>query len=456
MSKPTSPNLNAASIAANFAEIQRPMRLTEARVEAARCLRCFDAPCIAACPTAIDVPGFIQRISEGDDTAAARVILEANVLGASCAKVCPTAVLCEGACVLKSRDEKPIEIGRLQRHATDAAVASGEAMFERVAHSTGKRVAVVGGGPAGIGCAAELARAGHAVTIFERDAKPGGLNTFGIARYKLTPEESLAEIARVLELGIELRCGEEVGRTIPGADLLRDFDAVFVGIGLGGGHRLRIPGEELEGVRDALSFIRALHSRPLVESRVSGRVIVIGGGNTAIDAATQAKRLGASEVTIAYRRAQAEMSAYEFEQAIARQDGVRFLFGEMPVAIEGNDKGLVGVRFARTRAGAGGAVESIPRSEHLVECEMVLSAVGQERQAEMLARIFPELRVGEDRLPDFDASTGVSSIANVFVGGDCANGGREVVNAVGEGKLAALAIGKFLCGATDSPGRSRG
>lgn len=442
------PILSESEITANFAEIQRPMAAMEARVEANRCLNCFDAPCIQACPTGIDVPAFIQRIAEGRDVAAARLILEANILGASCARVCPTAVLCEGSCVLQDRDEKPIEIGRLQRHATDVALASGARLMTRATNTTGKRVAVVGSGPSGLGCAADLAQRGHAVTIFERADRPGGLNTYGIAYYKMTPEESLAEIARVAELGIEIRCGVEVGRDIAGAEVLRDFDAVFVGIGLGDGHRLGIEGEDLKGVVDALAFIREVHSRPLHEVGVGERVVVVGGGNTAIDAATQSVRLGAKEVTIAYRRSEREMTAYEFEQEIARADGVRTLFGVMPFAVIEREGRVAAVRLAEARAGASGRIEAVAGSHYDLPCDMLLKAVGQERQSEMLARIFPELSHGANGLPMHDSATGATNLATVFVGGDCANGGREVVNAVGEGKRAALAIHAFLTGET--------
>ena len=411
------PILCASEAQANFAELQQPLTASQARIEASRCLNCFDAPCIHACPTGIDVPSFIGRIAEGRELAAAKLIGEANLLGASCARVCPTQVLCEGACVLKDRDEKPIEIGRLQRHATDAASAAGLRVLGRAAPATGKRVAVIGGGPAGLSCAADLARLGHAVTIVERHAQLGGLNTYGIARYKLTMEDSLEEIRHIKELGIAFRMGVEIGSAAEGQALLKEFDAVFVAIGLGTGNALGIEGESLPGVMDALSFIREVHERPLHEISVGERVVVIGGGNTAIDAATQSARLGA-QVTIVYRRTEGDMSAYDFERAIARQDGVRFMFDAVPVAFVAREGRLCAVRIA-------GLATDIP-------CDMVLKAIGQSKRADWLARVFPV----RDR---------------VFVGGDFANGGREVVNAIGEGRNAAFAIHAALGGSGALP-----
>jgi len=287
---PLEPLLSPAAAAANMAELKPPYRPAEAALEASRCLYCFDAPCIMACPTGIDVPTFIRKIAHGNLAGAARTILAANILGASCARVCPTQVLCEGACVLDDRDQKPIQIGRLQRFATDFAAEHKLRLLAAPAKGNGRRIAVIGAGPAGLGCAAELAQLGYAVVVFEKQAQPGGLNTYGIAYYKMKPEVSLEEVELVRSLGVELRCGVEAGRDVTAARLEGDFEAVFVGVGLGEAPPLRVPGEALPEVADALEFIRDIHTRPLHQVPVGRRVAVIGCGNTAIDAATQARR----------------------------------------------------------------------------------------------------------------------------------------------------------------------
>ncbi len=427
-----------------MAPIQRPMRDGEALVEADRCLNCFDAPCIAACPTGIDVPAFIGKIKSGNTRGAARLILEANILGASCARICPTAVLCEGACVLKDRDEKPIEIGRLQRHATDFVSERGITVLKRSEAVRGERVAVVGSGPAGLGCASQLAQLGYRVTIFERATRPGGLNTHGVAVYKLHPDFSVAEARSVEQLGVEIRCGVEVGRDISADELQRDFSAVFLGIGLGGGNRLRIDGEELPEVIDALTFIERIHSAPLHHVAVGHQVVVIGGGNTAIDAATQAIRLGARRVTMIYRRGESQLSAYDFEHALAKSDGVHFAYNAMPLAVVGVEGHVAGLRLARTREGHGGTLEQIPGSEYTEPCDMIVKAVGQEKHGTVVTQLFPGLRIDSRGVITRDALTGATSLPHVFAGGDCANGGREVVNAVGDGKKAAFGIHAFL------------
>ncbi len=295
---PLQPLLPASAIAANMAEIKPPLRPQEASVEANRCLFCFDAPCIMACPTGIDIPAFIKKIAFGNPAGAAKTILTANILGASCARVCPTQVLCEGACVLDDRDEQPIQIGRLQRFATDYVEQRGLRVLSAPAQKSEKRVAVIGAGPAGLGCAAELARLGHRVTVFEKQARPGGLNTYGIAYYKMKPEVSLAEVELVQSLGVELRCGIAVGRDVTVAQLEKEFDAIFLGIGLGAATKLRILGEDAAGVVDALDFIAQIHTEPLDKVPIGRRVVVIGAGNTAIDAVTQSLRLGAERATV--------------------------------------------------------------------------------------------------------------------------------------------------------------
>ena len=330
---PTSPKLGTEALMANLADIHPPFSPQEALIEASRCLYCFDAPCIKACPTGIDIPSFIKKIASGNLAGSARAILSANILGASCARVCPTSVLCEGACVVLALEGNPVKIGRLQRHATDHVFENRIPVLKRPAIRPGKRVAVIGGGPAGLGCAAELAQLGHQAVVFEKKPKAGGLNTYGVAYYKMKPEVSLAEVELIKGLGVEFRCGIEVGRDISINQLEREFDAIFIGVGLGRRTRLGIPGEGLPEVVDAIDFIEKIHSQPLAQVPVGDRVAIIGCGNTAMDAVTQAKRLGAKTVTAIYRRSEDAMPAYNFEYELAKSDGVQFLFNAVPLEI---------------------------------------------------------------------------------------------------------------------------
>jgi len=448
---PLSPLLPADVLAANFADLKPPMRPQEAMVEASRCLYCFDAPCIMACPTGIDIPAFIKKIAFGNPAGAARTILTANILGASCARVCPTQVLCEGACVLDDRDEQPIQIGRLQRYATDYVAERGlNALPAPPARKSGRKIAVIGAGPAGLGCAAELAQLGHSVTIFERQRQPGGLNTYGIAYYKMKPQVSLDEVKQVESLGVEVRTGVVVGKDVTVARLEKDYDAIFIGIGLGAATRLRIPGEDLPEVMDALEFISRIHTDPLHTVPTGRRVAVIGCGNTAIDAVSQAKRLGADRSFIVYRRAEADMSAYHFEYDLAKEDGAQFLFNAAPVGIIETNGHVSGLRLVRTRL-VGEKVEVVSGSEWVEPCDLVLKAVGQEKQAAMLRSLFPQLKIDDRGVIACDPLTGRTNVAHIFTGGDCGNGGREVVNAVGEGKKAAHGIHAFLTKAEAAP-----
>ena len=441
---PLSPKLNANQLAANLADIAPRYTEQQALVESSRCLFCFDAPCITACPTGIDIPAFIKKIMTGNVTGAARTILTANILGASCARVCPTEVLCEGACVMLDRDSDPIKIGRLQRYATDHVYENRIQVLKPAAQKSGKRVALIGGGPAGMGCAAELAHLGHDAVIFERKPKAGGLNTYGIAYYKMKPAVSLEEVELVKSLGVEFRCGVEVGTDISRPDL-DEFDAVFIGIGLGDGQRLQIPGEDLPEVIEALDFIEQIHTEPLHKIPVGARVAVIGCGNTSIDAATQARRLGAAEVVVIYRRSELDMSAYAFEYDLAKRDGATFLFHHAPVGVLATDGHVSGLRLVQTRFNTSGALEPIQGSEFTEPFDMIIKAVGQQKQSEWLTRIFPELEMNRNGTMARDFETGQTSLRHVFAGGDCANGGREVVNAVGEGKKAARGMHKMFC-----------
>ena len=394
----------------NFADIAPPLTSDYALLEANKCLFCYDAPCTIACPTHIDVPAFIKKIASGNLRGSARVILEANPFGHSCARACPVEVLCEGACVLNDRDEQPIKIALLQRHATDYVLEHKLKLFEP-GTPTGKTVAVIGAGPAGLSCARELRRWGHAVTVFESKSQPGGLNTYGIAEYKLKADVALAEVQDILDLGVELR----MGVTVESIDeLLAEYDAVFVGIGLGSTKRLGIPGEDLPGVVDALTFIEHLKTHPYRDTRVGQRVVVIGAGNTAIDAVTQAKRLGAAAATIVYRRGEADMPCYHYEYELAKRDGCGFRFQAAPQRIVSNGNGT-----------AAGVEVRTPQGNELIPCDMVIVAIGQgERDELAIPRDHPK----------------------VFTGGDCANGGAEIVNAAAEGVQAAKEIHKMLSG----------
>jgi glutamate synthase (NADPH/NADH) small chain len=442
---PISPKLGAEAAAANLAEIAPRYTPQEAIIEANRCLFCFDAPCIQACPTGIDIPSFIKKIVNGNLTGSARTILSANILGASCGRVCPTEVLCEGACVVLDREGDPVKIGRLQRYATDHVLDNHIQLFKAPAKKSAKRVAIIGGGPAGLGCAAELAQLGHQAIVFEKKPQPGGLNTYGIAYYKMTPQVSLAEVQLVKDLGVEFRCGVEVGKDVSIAEIEKQFDAIFIGLGLGGGTRMNIPGEDLPEVLEALDFIEQIHTKPLHQVPVGQRVAVIGGGNTAIDAVTQAKRLGAEHSMIIYRRSQEEMPAYEFEQEMAKKDGCEFLFHLAPVEIVAKDGHVAGLKLART-ASTNGKLQVLAGTEFVEPFDMIIKAIGEQKQAGLLKKLFPTLELDKRGAIVHSQDAGQTNLPHVFAGGDCANGGREVVNAVAEGKKAARGIHAFFAG----------
>jgi len=394
----------------NFAEIAPPLTNDAALLEANQCLYCHDAPCTIACPTHIDVPAFIKKIATGNLRGSARVILDANPFGHSCARACPVEVLCEGACVLNDRDEQPIKIALLQRHATDYVLEKKLKLFEPGAAS-GKKVAIVGAGPAGLACARDLRCRGHAVTVFEAKPQPGGLNTYGIAEYKLKADVALAEVQDILDLGVELRTGVTVDSIEP---LLAEYDAVFIGVGLGSTKRLGIPGEDLLGVVDALTFIEHLKTHPYRETAVGRQVVVIGAGNTAIDAVTQAKRLGATTATIVYRRGESDMPCYHYEYELAKRDGCGFRFNAAPLRIVPNGKGAVASVEVKT-----------PQGNESIACDMVIIAIGQGERTDL---------------------AGPRDHHKVFSGGDCANGGAEIVNATAEGVTAAKRIHEMLGG----------
>jgi dihydropyrimidine dehydrogenase (NAD+) subunit PreT len=427
-------------LAARFADVPPPMAADEARVEAARCLFCFDAPCTRACPTHIDVPRFIRQVLHRDEVGAAGTILAANVFGGSCARACPTEVLCEGACVDRTLMKAPVQIGRLQRFACDAAAERGLRSFEP-GPPTGRRVAVIGSGPAGLSCAHELRRLGHDVVVHEARDLPGGLDSLGIAAYKISTEFALAEIEQIRAIGIPI----ELGRRIAGDEvraMLGSFDAVFLGVGLGRTAPLGIEGEELEGVWEALDFIFQTHTRPFAECVVGTNVLVIGAGNTAIDVATAAIRLGAETVTVAYRRSEALIPAFAYEYQLARADGVRFEWFAGPVRVVGDGRKATGVEFLRTEledpTSRSGRVRALAGSSFVLPADMVVKALGQEPLTDLVAAL-PGLQHERGRIV-VDRATGATSIPGLFAGGDCLRGGGEVVDAVQDGKIAARGI----------------
>ncbi len=437
----TAPKLSPEQYEKNFAELPPAMTPRQAAIEAARCLYCFDAPCIAACPTHIDVPSFIKKISSDNLTGSARVILEANILGHSCGRVCPTEVLCEGACVMHEKNEKPIEIGRLQRHAVDYVLDRRIKLFHAGAPN-GRKVACIGSGPASLACAAELAKRGYQVTIFDRNELPGGLDTHGIAAYKLRAEDSLREIELVRDLGVEFRQKMAVGRDIAFSQIEMDFDAIFVGIGLGETWDLKIGGEELTGVIGALEFIEATKTKSFGDVSVGRRVACIGAGNTAIDVVTAAKRLGAEEVHLVYRRGESDMPAFRYEYDLAKLDGVTFHWHSQPVRVVGIDGKVSALQCVKTRnesASRGGkSVGPIPGSEFRIDVDMVVSAIGQKPVTELMKSVAGvKLRENGTIEVDNHHQTGNSKY---FAGGDCVNGGKEVVDAVAEGMAAARGI----------------
>jgi glutamate synthase (NADPH/NADH) small chain len=438
------PKLEDAAYERNFADINPRLTPTAALAESARCLFCYDAPCIRACPTAIDIPSFIKKISTGNLLGSARTILEANVLGHSCARVCPVEALCEGSCVLQQEHKRPVTIGALQRVATDHVLDRGLSVL-KPGPPNGRRVALVGAGPASFGCAAELARLGYACRIYEKRTVPGGLNTHGIAAYKMRASDALREVELVRSLGVEITGGVEVGRDVTMDRLRGESDAVFLGIGLGETERLRIPGEELAGVVDALSFIDRIKNEPFARVDVGRTVVVIGAGNTSVDAATQAKRLGAENVLVVYRRGPEDVPAYHYEFELAKADGVVYVWYALPMRFLG-DGALAGVECVRTEVvrGADGraVVRAVPGSEFQLPCDMAIAAVGQKKAEDWLCAVFPRLTLENGRVK-VDAS-GRTSLPRLYAGGDCVNGGREVVNAVAEGKAAARAIDEDL------------
>ncbi len=439
------PQLPLEQLEKNFADINPPLTPGQALEEGSRCLFCYDAPCIKACPTGIDVPQFIRQILTGNPRGSARTILDANILGQSCARVCPTSVLCEGACVLNAEGKKPIEIGKLQRYAVDPVVAQGAQLF-KAGTPNGYRVALIGAGPASLSCAFELRRRGYQTVIFDANVQPGGLDTYGIAAYKMRAAEAIKEIEMVQSLGVEIKSGTIVGKNVSISQLESDYDAIFIGIGLGETDDLQIPGEDLPGCRDALSFIEETKSKRFDQVQVTKRVAVIGGGNTAIDVVTAARRLGAEEVYMVYRRGPEEMSAFGYEYELAKRDLVTFVWQALPVRVLGNGR-VEALECVRTRRGENDArgrssFVAVPGTEFRLDVGMVVKALGQKRKIGFLNQV-PTLELKNGCIL-VDPQTMQTANPRYFAGGDCVNGGGEVVDAVAHGKKAAAGIHQVL------------
>jgi len=429
----------------NFSDIHPPFEnRTAAVVEASRCLFCYDAPCTKSCPTSIDVPKFIKQITTDNIKGSAHTIFSSNIMGAGCSKVCPVEKLCEGSCVFNLLNEPPIPIAKLQRYSTEMAMEKNWQLFERKP-SVGKKVAIVGAGPAGLSCAHVLSREGIDVTIYEKESKGGGLMTYGIAAYKVTPQFCEDEVNYILSLGgIEINYNQELGKDIALSQLKKEYDAVFLGIGVGVARQLDIPGEKLEGVADAISFIYDIRSKGYSSVPVGDKVAVIGMGMTAIDAATQAKRLGAKEVTLLYRRTEAEMPCTKHELDIAMLDGCEVIWLAAPQKIKGSAgkvKQLVCSKMKLGEPDASGRRSPVDTGETFtLDVDMVIKAAGQVPFEKLVKKYNLNNKNGKIVI-DKDYTT---NMKGVFAGGDAVNGGKEVVDAVQDGKLGAAAILKYF------------
>jgi len=429
----------------NFEDIHPPFETREgALVEANRCLFCYDAPCTKSCPTSIDVPTFIKQISSGNLKGSAKTIFDSNILGAGCSRVCPVEKLCEGACVFNLLEEKPISIARLQRYATEPAIQQKWPLYPRK-KNTGKKVAVVGAGPAGLSAAHVLARNGVEVTIYEKEAKGGGLMTYGVAAYKVTPEFCQEEVDYILSVGgIEVKYNQELGKNIQLADLQKQYDAVFLGIGVGIARGLEIPGENMAGVVDAISYIYDIRTKPFNEIPVGDKVVVIGLGMTAIDAATQSKRLGATEVTIVYRRTENEKPCTDEEVDVARLDGCQFVWLAAPKEVIGKDGKVTHLVCSKMKLGepdASGRRAPVDTGEIItLETDMVIKAAGQIPFENLVASNGLLNKNGKVSI----VADGSTNLKGIYAGGDCVNGGKEVVDAVQAGKVGAGSILKYL------------
>lgn len=437
--------ISSTNLEVNFQEVERALTDQEAIEESNRCLYCYDAPCIKACPTGIDIPTFIKKIASGNLLGSAKTIMSANPVGASCARVCPTEELCEGACVLNN-STKPILIGNLQRYATDWAIQNQQTLFQPGA-ANGKKVAIIGGGPAGLSAARELARLGYQVTIFEAADKAGGLNTFGIVSFRLPQSISFWEVAQVEKLNVTIKTNTRVGTDIRVEELLENFDCIVLAVGMSNVPDLGIEGENLNGVYDAIEFVKETKSGQLSDEFFGKRTVVIGAGNTAIDGATCSVRLGAENVKILYRRTEAEMTAYDFEYEFAKQDGVEFRWLTAPIKIIGNEKGEVtGIECIRMKLGepekdGRRRPIEIKGSEHVIPVDAVIKAIGQSRHQELIEALG---LTHEGGVVQINKETYQTSNPQIYACGDVVfgkgKGDAMVVTAAQQGKQTAYSI----------------
>lgn len=430
---------NEAEFNKNFKQKKPLMNATEAYYEASRCLFCYDAPCVQACPTHIDIPLFIKQIHTDNVTGASKTIFDSNWLGNACGVVCPTGVLCEGACVYNHQDVPPIQIGRLQNYATNKSIDAEKNIF-KVGESTGKKIAVIGAGPAGIACACEARTLGYDVDIFEAKDKPSGLTVYGIAPYKITNEEVLKEVEYLKnQLGFVIRYNSPINANDQLKGLEDTYDAIFIGVGLGKTRQLGIDGEDKNGVIGAVEFIEELRMKKH-EVKVPAKVVVLGGGNTAMDAASEVARMGARKTVLAYRNSKEKMGAYDFEYDLAISAGVDSLFNVTPIAITGNGK-VEGVKFAKTEM-IDGTLKTNMNNTFIVRCDMVIKATGQAKQGHFYNLIDNLDTDNKTRIKTNDEFQ--TSNEKYFAGGDAINGGAEVVNAAYDGKMAAQGIHNWL------------
>lgn len=432
--------LNPEDINSNFSELHEPLGELQAIQESARCLFCHDAPCTEACPTDIDIPGFIRKIASGNLHGAARTILSENIMGNTCGNVCPVEELCEQVCVKNTSEEKPVVIGQLQRYATDHVLENWKQLFRR-APVSGKKIAVVGGGPAGLSCAHRLAMLGHGVTVYESRDEPGGLNEYGLAAYKMLEDRAAREITYILDIGgINLETGKSLGEDFALSDLRREFDAVFIGLGQNAVNALGMENENVDGVYNAVDFIEQIRQEDLSTLPVGRDVVVVGGGNTAIDMAVQIKKLGTESVTMVYRRGFEEMGATDYEQQVAQTNGVLIRTHAQPHRILTEDDQLRAIEFEYTKKDANGKLTGTGET-FVLSADQVFKAIGQALDpAPLKGDEQPDLIDGRIKVDDFQHT----SLPGVWAGGDCTPGKDLTVTAVQDGKIAALSIDEYL------------